>query len=103
MPQNELIDALISLFSEFRFWGLREIKARIPQPDVYLRETIAQVAVMHRSGDFVGKWELRPEFKTSAAGDHVKDEVAPKAEGEGTDAESPGDGDEDDVMFENVA
>lgn len=110
MPQNELIDGLLGLFGEYRFWGLRELKARIPQPEAWLRETLQQIAKMHKSGDFTGKWELLDNFKSSgAAGDHVKNEAAPKTEGEGvSDIEQTqsgmddGDDDDDDVMFENV-
>ena len=108
MPQNELIDGLIGLFGEYRFWGLREIKARIPQPEAWLRETLQTIAVLHKSGDFVGKWELQSQFKRSgAAGDHVKDEIAPKAEGEVVSDMEPtqsgvDDDDEDEEMFENV-
>lgn len=110
MPQNELIDGLVTLFSEYRFWGLREIKARIPQPEAYLRETLQLIANMHRSGDAVGKWELKAEMKAGGAtGDHVKDEAAPKVEGDVDDMDpglsgvgTPGDMDDDDVVFENV-
>ena len=112
MPQNELIDGLLALFNEYRFWGLREVKSRIPQPEAYLRETLQLIAVMHRAGDAVGKWELKPEMKTSgAAGDHVKDEAAPKVEGDGGASDldqgpsgvgTPGEAEDEDVVFENV-
>ncbi|KAL9109129.1 MAG: hypothetical protein Q9227_006220 [Pyrenula ochraceoflavens] len=68
MERPALVQGLLRLFSEYRFWGLREIKGRINQPEAFLRETLDSIAILHRQGDAVGKWELRSEYKDRGEG-----------------------------------
>lgn len=96
------MQGLFNLFEQYRFWGLREIKARINQPEAFLKETLDNIAFMHRNGDAVGKWELKSEYKShdgaSLQGGEgaAEDGFAPSFEGE---AEEDEDGD---VKFEDV-
>lgn len=64
MDRSALMQGLFRLFGEYRFWGLREIKNRINQPEAFLKETLDNIAFMHRNGDAVGKWELKPEYRS---------------------------------------
>lgn len=64
----------------------------------FVRATLEEIAIMHRSGDFNGKWELKDVYKQdeellNAAGE------APKLEESDVDMKSEGD---DDMDFEDV-
>jgi transcription initiation factor TFIIF subunit beta len=50
MPQNQLLDALFGLFREKAFWSVKELRLKTEQPEAYLKETLGQIATLHRSG-----------------------------------------------------
>jgi TFIIF, beta subunit HTH domain len=50
MPQNQLLDALFGLFRETEFWSVKDLRLKTEQPEAYLKETLAQIAILHRSG-----------------------------------------------------
>ena len=95
----------MDLFRQHRIWGLRDLKARVNQPEAYLRETLEEIAYMWKQGDFNGKWELKDEYKQ---GDQrllnpTGVEIAPKAEDTDADTKSGMDlDDDDDEEFEDV-
>jgi transcription initiation factor TFIIF subunit beta len=59
MPQNELLDLLFKCFKEWKHWHLKDIKARVQQPEAYLRQTLDMIAEMVKSGTYAGTWRLR--------------------------------------------
>jgi transcription initiation factor TFIIF subunit beta len=61
-PENVLIDALGDCFAEFTYWSMKALRAKIPQPEVYMREVLDRFAVLHRSGRFANQWSVKPEF-----------------------------------------
>lgn len=63
MPRNQLLDALFALFRERAHWPIRLLRDRVQQPEVYLKEVMAEVAFLHRSGEHAGTWELKANFK----------------------------------------
>jgi transcription initiation factor TFIIF subunit beta len=101
MPENELLDRINLAFQEFRYWSMRALKARIPQPEAFLRSTLEKVAVLHKSGRFANTWSLRPEFESMISADTAAAEAAPDAGGEGGDADLVDDEDED-IKMEDV-
>lgn len=88
---------------------MKAFKAKLQQPEVYLRETLEKVAEMPRTGRFALTYTLRPEFKNATYED-ANDEKAPDAMGgmdgaEDSDmADVDGDDDDDDenVKMEDV-
>jgi len=106
MPENELLDRINLAFQEFRYWSMRALKARIPQPEAYLRTTLEKVAILHKSGRFANTWSLRPEFESminNGAGAGAAEAAAPDIGAEGGDAD-PGDEEEDDdIQMEDVS
>lgn len=83
----------------------------VQQPEQYLRETLQEIAFMHKHGDFNGKWELKEEYKAQddALLNPTGKGVAPKQEGGESEMEDggseDGDGgeeDDEDVKFEDV-
>ncbi|EXJ58819.1 hypothetical protein A1O7_06249 [Cladophialophora yegresii CBS 114405] len=107
VDKGVLIDKLMTLFRQHRIWGLRDLKAKVNQPEAYLRETLEEIAFMWKQGDFNGKWELKDEYKQ---GDQMLlnptgAEIAPKAEDTDADIKSGmdlDDDDDDDDQFEDV-
>ena len=63
MPRNQLLDQLFSLFRDPPRWGIRALRERTQQPEVYLKEVLSEVAFLHRSGEYNGLWELKDNFK----------------------------------------
>lgn len=101
VEKSVLIDKLLDLFKLHRIWGLRDLKAKVNQPESYLRSTLDEIAYMHRSGDFNGKWELRDEYKQKDAGlMNPAGMVAPKVED--SDMEKSGMEDDEEDEFEDV-
>ncbi|ETI22211.1 hypothetical protein G647_06284 [Cladophialophora carrionii CBS 160.54] len=106
VDKDVLVDKLMALFRQHRIWGLRDLKAKVNQPEAYLRETLEEIAFMWKQGDFNGKWELKDEYKQ---GDQMLlnptgVEIAPKAEDTDADTKSGMDLDDDDDEdeFEDV-
>ncbi len=102
VPHNVLNDALLQLFREHRIWGLRDLKKRVEQPEAYVRQVLEGIATMWKSGDFNGKWELKPEYKERDAGFMNTTTVAPEA-GESDLDPSGMDDDDENEAFEDVA
>ena len=81
MPQNELLDLVYQCFREYKYWPFKTLKARLRQPEAYLKQTLEMVAHLVKSGDFAMTWELKPEAKESnyanAFYGDAKEELAP--------------------------
>jgi len=73
MPKNQLLDQLFSLFRERPHWPIKVLREKTQQPELYLKETLQEIATLHRSGEHTGMWELSANFK----GDGVKGEAGP--------------------------
>ena len=65
MPRNQLLDQLFALFQEQPRWSIRPLRERTQQPEVYLKETLGQIAFLHKSGEFNGLWELQENYKSA--------------------------------------
>ncbi|KAL2003928.1 hypothetical protein VTN02DRAFT_1624 [Thermoascus thermophilus] len=109
MPQNELLDLIYQCFREHKYWPFKTLKARLRQPEAYLKQTLEMVAHLVKSGDFAMTWELKPEAKESSyanalAYKDAKEELPPDPGygfEEGSEEEPTG-SDNDDVQFESV-
>lgn len=63
MDKNDLLNHVFNLFREHKYWGLRDLRIRLNQPEQWVKENLEEVAFMHRHGDFNGKWELKDNLK----------------------------------------
>lgn len=85
------------MFREHKYWGLRDLRLRLRQPESWVKENLEEIAIMHRHGDFNGKWELKDNLKVgdeellNASGE------APKVEDSDIDMKSEGEDDFEDV------
>ncbi|KAL2831757.1 transcription initiation factor IIF, beta subunit-domain-containing protein [Aspergillus cavernicola] len=108
MPQNELLDLIYQCFRDYRYWPFKGLKARLRQPEAYLKQTLEMIAHLVKSGDFAMTWELKPEAKESNYSNAVapKEELAPGLDynfDEGSEDDAMASGmDNDDTQFENV-
>jgi len=102
VPRNVLLDLLFALYREKPRWSAKELRMRTEQPEIYLKDVLSEISDLHRSGEFNGLYELKPNFRdsvksesgeyTGAAGDLLKSE----AFGAGGDVEMIDDEDDDD-------
>ncbi|KAI9787375.1 MAG: hypothetical protein M1816_007508 [Peltula sp. TS41687] len=63
MPQNELLDHIYECFKLYNYWSMKALRAKLNQPEAYLRSTLEMVADIVRSGRFANTWTLKPENK----------------------------------------
>lgn len=63
MPRNQLLDQIFTLFRDPPRWGIKPLREKTQQPEVYLKEVLSEVAFLHRSGEYNGLWELKDNFK----------------------------------------
>ncbi|KAG6896628.1 hypothetical protein C0992_007034 [Termitomyces sp. T32_za158] len=63
MPRNQLLDQIFTLFRDPTHWGIKPLREKTQQPEVYLKEVLSEVAFLHRSGEYNGLWELKDNFK----------------------------------------
>lgn len=112
MPQNELLDRIFECFRQYQYWPFKTLKAKLQQPEAYLKQTLEMVAHLVKSGDFAMTWELKPEAQQSnyaaMAYADVKAEMAPGIENynDVSDDDPTASGmatDQDDIQFENVS
>jgi len=66
MPRNQLLDLLFKLFAEKETWSIKLLRERTQQPEAFLKETLSDIAFLHRSGEHNGTWELKENFKEGA-------------------------------------
>lgn len=73
------MDLIFDCFKYFRYWTLASLRARLRQPESFLKETLEKVAILMRAGTMTGKYQLKPEYTNTDPGtfDNVKAEAAP--------------------------
>lgn len=79
MPRNQLLDQIFILFRDPPRWGIKPLREKTQQPEVYLKEVLSEVAFLHRSGEYNGLWELKDNFKEEG----IKGENVPGPSGLG--------------------
>ncbi|GAA5853264.1 hypothetical protein JCM8547_000260 [Rhodosporidiobolus lusitaniae] len=63
LPKNELLDLLFTHFSSAPYWSLRSLNDHVKQPQVYLKEVLAEIATLVPKGPYAQMYALKPEFK----------------------------------------
>ena len=114
MPENDLLDLLVAKFGQYRFWTLHNLKAKLRQPEAYLKQTLEKIAKNVKVGDMANTWTLKTQedgmdaellaLGTENAMRTAKDEVAPGALYGLDDDDDFGSGmdDDDNVEMEDV-
>ncbi|KAJ7198802.1 transcription initiation factor IIF, beta subunit [Mycena pura] len=66
IPRNQLLDLIFQLFRDTPRWGIKPLRERTQQPEVYLKEVLSEVAFLHKAGEYASHWELKEMFKDDA-------------------------------------
>lgn len=66
IPRNQLLDELFALFRQQPRWSIRPLREKTQQPEVYLKEVLSEVAILHKSGEYNGLWELQDAYRDSS-------------------------------------
>ena len=95
-------------FQEYKYWSLKALKARVRQPEAYLKETLLKIATLVKTGTFAMNYTLNPEAQmaTYEGRDDIPEEIAPDGDigdetvdGDGAEEE---DNDEENIVMEDV-
>ncbi|KAH7108509.1 transcription initiation factor IIF, beta subunit [Auriculariales sp. MPI-PUGE-AT-0066] len=103
IAKNELLDKLFQLFTEKPLWQLKDLRTRTQQPEGYLRDTLLNIAFLHRKGEHNNFWELTPDNLAFVGSHGAKAEPGsssgslPALRGADAEDEFGDDGDEDDM------
>jgi transcription initiation factor TFIIF subunit beta len=62
MAKNDLLDELFAHFRQKRFWSIKELRTKVQQPEVYLREVLNEIAILERSGPNNGMYRLTENY-----------------------------------------
>ncbi|KAJ7139020.1 transcription initiation factor IIF, beta subunit [Mycena epipterygia] len=67
IPRNQLLDLIFQLFRDNPRWGIKPLRERTQQPEVYLKEVLSEVAFLNKAGEYASLWELKDTFKDEGA------------------------------------
>lgn len=105
MEKVELLDAIQNCFREYSYWSSKALRNRLHQPEAYIKETLEEIAVLVKSGDFVSTYKLKPDYQrlNEMQAGSIKDEMAPVKDEDSADGSGDEGFDDDDEMgFEDV-
>jgi len=49
-------------FEEFPYWAIKGLRAKVQQPEAYLREVLMEIADYHRVGPYASLWSLKATY-----------------------------------------
>jgi transcription initiation factor TFIIF subunit beta len=103
IAKEDLLTMLFDFFAQHEYWTMKGLRQMTNQPEAYLKEVLEELALLHKSGPFTGKWSLRPEYQQASANRAAFGGAAEGGYG-GTDAIQidDDDDDEDEVEMEDV-
>ena len=67
MPEEELREHIFNMFEKQAFWKLKELNAELHQPEGHLKKMLDELCIHHRKGEHKTQFELKEEYKSSAA------------------------------------
>lgn len=104
MEKVELLDAIQKCFREYSYWSSKALRNRLRQPEAYIKETLEEIAVLVKSGDFVATYKLKPDYQrlNEMQAGVIKDEMAPVKSEESADGTGDEFDDDDEMGFEDV-
>jgi transcription initiation factor TFIIF subunit beta len=62
VSREDLIDMLHAAFDEYQYWPMKALKNRTKQPEQFLKDVLAEIAQLVRSGPFASTWQRQPMF-----------------------------------------
>jgi transcription initiation factor TFIIF subunit beta len=80
VSREELVDMLHSAFDEYQYWPMKALKTRTKQPEQFLKDVLAEIAQLVRSGSFASNWQRLPMYNVGRNLSH-QSQVASAPEG----------------------
>lgn len=68
MSLDLLLDEIVKCFKQYEYWSLKAFQAHLKQPESYLKETLENIATLHKRGPMTGKWQLKAETRNAMKG-----------------------------------
>jgi transcription initiation factor TFIIF subunit beta len=87
VSKEELTDMLHAAFDEFQYWPMKALKTRTKQPEQFLKDILADVGQLVRSGPFASTWQRKPVFDAERNLGQQQKAAAVVPEGEGGDSD----------------
>ncbi|KAJ2482740.1 hypothetical protein IWW56_000913 [Coemansia sp. RSA 2131] len=96
MERQDLMNLIFAKFEKYPYWSFKGLLEETRQPTAYLREVLADIARLNKSGPYVNNYSLKPEFRKASA------EAAAAAAANATaNADKESDGDDLDIDDED--
>ncbi|KAJ2634331.1 hypothetical protein IW137_004432, partial [Coemansia sp. RSA 1287] len=67
MERQDLMNLIFAKFEKFPYWSFQGLLEETRQPTAYLREVLADIARLNKSGPYVNTYSLKPEFRKASA------------------------------------
>jgi transcription initiation factor TFIIF subunit beta len=83
VSREELVDMLHAAFDEFQYWPMKALKLRTKQPEQFLKEVLAEIAQLVRSGPFASTWRRQEIYNAARNLSQQQQGAAEAAESEG--------------------
>jgi transcription initiation factor TFIIF subunit beta len=81
VSREELTDMLHAAFDDFQYWPMKALKTRTKQPEQFLKEGLADIAQLVRSGPFASTWQRLSMYNEARNLSRQQQEAAPEEEG----------------------
>ncbi|KAJ1943029.1 hypothetical protein EC988_006339 [Linderina pennispora] len=99
MDRKDLMDLLFSAFERYPYWSFKGLVEQTKQPAAFLKEVLADVAILNKRGPYAATYSIKPEFRNSTNTAPDMQLPPPPAETNDMDDDANFDEDED---FEDV-
>lgn len=106
MDKRELMAKIFDCFKQFEYWSIKNLKAKLKQPEQWLRENLEEVAAMEKGGTFTQKWRLKEEYRRTIQAQNKgfdDNEIDEDDEDENQNIEEEDDEEDSDMDLEDVA
>ncbi|KAI8323830.1 hypothetical protein GQ54DRAFT_296534 [Martensiomyces pterosporus] len=65
MDRKDLMDLLFSAFEKYPYWSFKGLVEHTRQPTAFLKEVLADVAVLNKRGPYAATYSIKSEFRNS--------------------------------------
>lgn len=109
MDKRELMAKIFDCFKQFEYWSIKNLKAKLKQPEQWLRENLEEVAAMEKGGTFTQKWRLKEEYRRTIKAqnkgydDNEIDDDEDEDDEQHNDGNNENDSDDSDMDLEDIA
>ncbi|KAJ2337275.1 hypothetical protein GGI00_000346 [Coemansia sp. RSA 2681] len=93
MERQDLMELLFACFEKHTYWGFKGLVEETRQPTAYLKEVLADIAILNKRGPYVATYSLKAEFRKASGEAAAALAAAAAASIHGSSAADHGDGD----------